>query len=73
VVALPVFAVKPPGPDHLKVAPVVEDVPESVTLVTLQVSVPETVAVAPGAALFSSTSTVAVDVHPLVGCVAVTV
>jgi hypothetical protein len=57
----------------VKVAPVVAEAPVNVTLVALQVSVPETDAVAPGTVLFSRTSIEAVDVQPLVGWVTVTV
>jgi hypothetical protein len=73
VVAVAVFAVKPPGPVHRKVAPVVGDVPVNVTVVVLQVRLPEADAVTPGNALFSSTSTVAVEVHPFAGLVTVKV
>jgi hypothetical protein len=73
VVALAVLAVKPPGPVHRKVAPLVADVPLNVTLDVIHVKLPETEAVAPGNVRFSCTSAVAVEVQPLAGLVTVTV
>ncbi len=71
VVAFAVVAEKPLGPVHLNVAPVAEEVPVNVTEVVVQVIGPETDAVAPGAVLFCTTVTLAVDVQPLAGLVTV--
>ena len=53
--------------------PDVEELPFKVTDVAVHVSVPLTLAVAPGAVLFCVTVTIAVDLHPFVGLVTVSV
>src|ERR1041384_1502193 len=60
-----------PGPDQLKLVPVVV-APESETDVVVHVNAPP-VALAPGGVMFASTRAVAVLVHPLVGSVTLTV
>jgi hypothetical protein len=73
VVVVAVVAVNPPGPVHRKVAPVVGDVPVSVTVVLVQDNAPDTEAVASGAVVFCNTFTVAVEVQPFAGLVTVSV
>ena len=68
-----VLAVKPPGPDQLKVTPAVGDAPVNVTVDTTQVRGPDTKALAPGVAMFCKTFTVVVAVQPLTGLVTVKV
>ena len=67
-------AVKLFGPVQVKVAPEVVEAPVRVTLVAVQVSVPDAVAVTPaGAVVVCVTVVEAVALHPVEGLVAVTV
>jgi hypothetical protein len=65
--------VKLPGPVQLYVTPLVVEEPFSVIEEVVQVSDPETVAVAPGEVMFCWTFTVAEDTQPFTGLVTVNV
>ena len=73
VVVLAVVAANPPGPDQLKLTPVEGEAPVKVTEVVVQVSGPDTLAVAPGVEISCITVTVVVEIQPFTGLVTVNV